>query len=114
MYFKQPSTKLTLLIGLTFPHNPKEGPKPLSILDENKKIIVRNALLLAQINNKEQALPLENTEARYLVEVPTKSLEALTPHLGKKMWGLPYIQKPPADKKKETQNKKRKSYEISF
>ena len=114
MYFKQPSTKLTLLIGLTFPHNPKEGPKPLSILDENKKIIVRKALLLPQINNKEHVLPLENTESRYLVEVPTKSLEDLTPHLGKKMWGLPYIQEWPIGKKKEIQNKKRKPYEISF
>ena len=43
----------------------------------------------------------------------SKSLSALIPHLGKKMWGVPYISKKPRAKK-EVQNKKREDHEILF
>ena len=43
--FDRPSTKLTLLINLTFPYDPKEGPKALTLLDESKKILVGLSML---------------------------------------------------------------------
>lgn len=113
-YFEQSSTKLTLLINLAFPYNPTDKPKPLSLLDENKKVIVEKAFLLPQISNKEQPLSLEINEAKYLVALPTKSLGVLIPHLGKRLWGVPYIPKDLRVKEEKTQKNKKESYEISF
>ena len=113
-YFEQPSTKLTLLISLAFPYDPTDKPKPLSLLDENKKTIVEKAFLLPQISNKERPLSLESNETRYLVTLPTKSLGALIPHLGKKLWGVPYVPKDLKVKEEKTQKNKKESYEISF
>ena len=113
-HFDQPSMKLTLFVSLTFPYDPIEGPKPLSLLDENKKIIVKKAFLLPRTESREQALSLENIETRYLIEVPTKSLKALIPYLGRKLWGLPYVQNEVGSKKKGIQTNREEPREITF
>ena len=113
-YFDQKSTELNLLIALAFPYDPRSGPKPFSLLDERKKTLVKKAFLLPQIKNKGSAWSLENNQKSYLVAVPTKNLKALIPHLGKTLWGFPYVPIKNGDKKKEVQKDKKESYEISF
>ena len=113
-YFDQKSTELNLFIALAFPYDPRSGPKPFSLLDERKKTLVKKAFLLPQIKNKGSAWSLENNQKSYLVAIPTKNLKALIPHLGKTLWGFPYVPIKNGDKKKEVQKDKKESYEISF
>ena len=113
-YFDQKSTELNLFITLTFPYDSRSGPKPFSLLDESKKTLVKKAFLLPQIKNKGSAWSLENNQKSYLVAIPTKNLKALIPHLGKTLWGFPYVPIKNGDKKKEVQKDKKESYEISF
>ena len=113
-YFDQKSTELNLFISLAFPYDPRSGAKPLSLLDENKKILAKKAFLLPQINSEESAWSLENNKKKYLVAVPTKTLKDLIPHLGKTLWGVPYVPIGSRGIKREVQTDKKKPYEISF
>ena len=112
--FERPSTELILFIDLTFPYSSKESPKAFTLLTENKKVLIQKAFLLSDQFEEERDLSLNSGQRKYLIAFPSASLKLLTPHLGKKLWGIPLI---PERGRKTLQfipkNRKR-AYEISF